>query len=155
MLFEIGDHVRLKGPGIPNPKGKVVGQCGSKVMVSFSGVPHPLPVDPAELRNYSLAARKAWTTGRRGKVAGNSQGTPYHCGKLEFLVSCAKNSQEADYFAMLHLDEVHHGKSYTPDDFSRRTKGRVPVIEASEILKRYGLTKLKFALTKNWAAQEI
>jgi len=61
MLFEIGDHVRLKGPGIPNPKGKVVGQCGSKFMVSFSGVPHPLPVDPAELRNYWTFAKSVQT----------------------------------------------------------------------------------------------
>lgn len=60
MDAEIGDKVRLKNDGYAGKRGIVEAVNGSSMAVRIDGASTTITVQPADVTNFSLAARKAW-----------------------------------------------------------------------------------------------
>src|SRR5688572_973172 len=62
MPHKVGDKVRVKrlSAGLSSDRGVVVGVGSGRLSIRLDATSTVLAIDPREVTNFSLAARKAW-----------------------------------------------------------------------------------------------
>ena len=74
--FEIGDKVKLKSGNHKGVRGMVEAIAEDKVVIRADGIRELINLPPAEVTNFSLAARKAWLSMPKREV-GRPKGSKY------------------------------------------------------------------------------